>query len=202
MAKIGLLGGTFDPIHNGHLHLGISSKNQLGLSEVVYIPAGNPPHKTSVRTDNEHRLNMIKLAISGEAGLSVSDYEIKKKTRSYSVETIEHFINEFPEDEFVFILGEDSLDYIESWHDAKRLLTICPFAVLKRGGYETGILEKIRFLEEKYGADISLIEVEKMEISSSKIREMVSLGEDIGDFVSYKVKDYIEKNGLYKNAEE
>ena len=113
MAKIGLLGGTFDPIHNAHLFMGQLCADALGLDKVIFIPAGIAPHKTVVATDAQRRFEMTQLAVSDKPVFAVSDYETNKQTPSYSVETVEHFKTLYPEDELVFIFGEDSLDYVE-----------------------------------------------------------------------------------------
>ena len=197
MALIGLLGGTFDPIHNGHIHIGKAAKSQLNLDKIIYIPNGTPPHKAKVISDGLDRFNMTSLAIQGLDGFSVSDYEIKKTTPGYSVETVSYFKNEFPDDEFVFIMGEDSLDYIDKWYKPEVLLKMCRFAVVIRGGFKGDTEEKIRVLKEEFGADVSFVKCEGIEISSSEIRKRITEGKCVDDFLNAEVITYIKKRGLY-----
>lgn len=197
MALIGLLGGTFDPVHNAHIYMGQEAKKQLGLDKVLYIPNGNPPHKSTVRTDGKMRFEMVRLAIADYDGFEASDFEVKKKTACYSVETVTYFKEAFPKDEFVFIVGEDSLDYIDRWYKPEILLKLCRFAVIGRGGFDSNIEEKISFLKEKFGAEISYVKAKELEISSSEIRERILKNEDVSDFVPKKVLEYIKNHKLY-----
>lgn len=197
MSKIGLLGGTFDPIHNAHLKMGQAALRQMELDAVVYIPAGNPPHKKVRGASVKDRYNMVKAAVEGKDGLFVSDFEIKKDGPCYSVETVAHFIEKYPEDEFVFIVGEDSLDYVDKWYKPEILLRLCPFAVVGRGGFESDIEKKISFLKAKFGADVFYVKTEEMSVSSSEIRKMIKDGKDVSGLVSKEVLDYINENNLY-----
>ncbi len=199
MGKIGLLGGTFDPIHYAHLFMGQLCKESLGLDKVIYIPAGIVSHKNSVYTDAKMRYEMVKLAIEGNSCFEVSDYEITKSTPSYSDETVAYFKNMYPNDEIVFIFGEDSLDYVETWHNAAELLSMCTFAVVGRGGFELDIESKIDFLKEKFGAKIEYIKSPEFDVSSRVIRDMISNGKSVKRLVSDNVLNFIEKNNLYRN---
>ncbi len=200
MALIGLLGGTFDPIHNTHISMGIAVKKQMNLDKVIYIPTGNPPHKSSVKTSAEHRLNMVRLAIKDIDFFEASDYEVNKKTYSYSVETLTHFKNENPKDEYVFIVGEDSLDYIDKWYKPEVLLKLCRFAVVGRGGFKSDIPKKIESLKEKYGAEIELVKMSKKNISSSMIRGLIGENKDVSDLIDGSVLKYIKDNALYAQS--
>ncbi len=197
MGRIGLLGGTFDPIHNAHLYMGKLCIDELNLDKVIYIPAGITPHKTYI-ADIGARYEMVKLAISGNERFSVSDYEIKKETPSYSVETVDYFKKLYPGDEIVFILGEDSLDYVEKWHNAQKFLKMCSFAVIARGGFESDIDAKINMLKEKYGATVYNVCSRELEISSSNIRDMIREQENVKHLVPQVVLDFIDKHKLYQ----
>lgn len=197
MALIGLFGGTFDPIHSAHIYMGCAVKEKMNLDKVIYIPAGNPPHKSAVTTYAYHRLNMVKLAIDDIAFFEASDYEINKTTYSYSVETVEHYIRKNPFDEFVFIVGEDSLNYVEKWHKPQVLLSLCKFAVVGRGGSENDIVRKINKLKQIYNADITFVKTSEKDISSSMIRERIKDNKDVSDFLDKKVLQYIKDNALY-----
>ncbi len=197
MALFGLLGGTFDPIHNGHIYIGKEAKSQLNLDKIIYIPNGTPPHKAKVISDGCDRFNMTALAIQGLDGFAVSDYEIKKTTPSYSVETVSYFKRKYPDDEFVFIMGEDSLDYIDKWYKPEELLSLCCFAVVIRGGFKGDTEEKIRVLKDKFNADVSFVKCEGIEISSSEIRERIADGKNVDNFLNSEVIMYIKEHGLY-----
>lgn len=198
MGKIGLLGGTFDPIHNAHLFMGKAAIEALSLDKLIYIPAGITPHKQAYTTDAHLRYEMVKLAVADMQNTEVSDYETNKTTPSYSVETVAHFRSVYPDDELVFIVGEDSLGYIDKWYDASRLLAMCSFAVLGRGGYDSDINEKIAGLEKDFGAKIYYIKTEELEIASRDIRTMIAAGENVGEFVPERVLGFINEHGMYK----
>ncbi len=198
MGKIGLLGGTFDPIHNAHIFMGKAAMEALSLDKLIYIPAGVTPHKQAFTTDAHLRYEMVRLAVSGMEKTEVSDYETNKSTPSYSVETVAHLKTLYPDDELVFIVGEDSLDYIDKWYDARRLLGMCSFAVLGRGGFESDINEKIAQLERDFDAKIYYIKTDELEIASKDIRRMIAEGKDVSGLVPAGVMEFIEKNGMYK----
>lgn len=197
MALVGLLGGTFDPIHNGHIHIGKAAKKQLGLDKIIYIPNGTPPHKANVISDGNDRMNMVMLALKELDGFYVSDYEIKKTTACYSVETVSYFKKKYSEDEFVFIVGEDSLDYIDRWYKPEELLRLCRFAVVIRGGFKGNTEEKILMLKEKFHADVSFVRCDGIEISSSEIRKRIKAGKSFEEFLNHEVVLYIKNQGLY-----
>ena len=121
--KTGLFGGSFNPIHNGHINLAVSVKESLGLDRVILIPSGTAPHKSSAEyAAAEDRLEMCRLACSGIDGLEVSDYEIRKSGKSYTIYTVEHFKKEFPEDELYWLVGSDMLLSFETWFRYRDIL--------------------------------------------------------------------------------
>ena len=196
------MGGTFDPIHNAHLFMGQLCGDELGLDKVIFIPAGITPHKDVVATDAVRRYEMTKLAVADNPLFAVSDYETNKQTPSYSVETVEHFSKLYPGDELVFILGEDSLDYVERWYRAERLLQLCSFAVIGRGGFTSDIAEKVGFLEDKFGATVYYVKSPELEISSGIIRDRIRDGKSARYLLPDKILDYILERGMYKGDEE
>lgn len=198
MGRIGLLGGTFDPIHNAHIYMGKVAKKFLSLNKVIYIPAGVLAHKKAHTDDAKLRHDMVRLAIDGIEGFEVSDYETKKQTPSYSVETVEYFKSIYPDDELVFIVGEDSLDYVDRWYMADKLLSMCSFAVIGRGGFESDIDQKIAQLESEYRATVYCVEAEEIELASKNIRAMIAAGEDASALLPEKVAEFIQKNDMYK----
>ena len=201
MGKTGLLGGTFDPIHNAHLFMGQLCADALGLDRVIYIPSGITPHKDVVTTDAKCRYEMVKLAIADNPLFCVSDYETTKQTPSYSVETVKHFKELYPDDELVFIFGEDSLDYVDTWYKAEELLSLCSFAVIARGGFESDIDAKIDYLKEKFSAVIYNITSPELEISSRFVRDMIFQGRSVKYLVPEAVLEFINEQKMYRNGD-
>lgn len=202
MGKIGLLGGTFDPIHNTHISMGMIAKDALALDKVIYIPAGVVPHKDTCSTSPRDRYEMTKTAVAALDGFEVSDYETNKQTPSYSVETVAYFAGEYPRDELFFILGEDSLAYVDKWYRANELLAMCSFAVIGRGGFELDIEAKIRALEAEFSTHVYYIKSAETDIASRNIRKMLENGENVEEMIPDSVMAYIRERGLYKIDEE
>ena len=201
--KIGILGGTFDPIHNGHLALGRYAKVKFSLDEIWVMPNGNPPHKESesIESKTRHRVEMVRLAIQEEPGFSLQLYEVERKEVNYSYLTMEHFAKEFPEDEFYFIIGADSLFDIEKWRCPERLLKTCVIlAAYRDGKSRTEMDAKIKYLNEKYQADIRLLSMPEIDISSTEIREDMKDHVSIEKMVPKSVYEYIKKHDLFKEG--
>ncbi len=200
--KIGIMGGTFDPIHNGHLMLGREALSSFSLDEVWFMPNGNPPHKTrsSIQSDARVRACMTELAIEDVEGFRLELYEVEREGVSYSYETLEHFVKEQSEDEFYFIIGADSLLAIETWVEPERVLKACTILAAYRDEMDTPeeMLKQIDYLNQKYDADIRLLNAPLMNVSSHELREMIRNGRDISDYVPEKVAGYIKKEGLYE----
>lgn len=201
--KIGIMGGTFDPIHNGHLMIAKTAYSQYHLDEIWFMPNGNPPHKekSNIGSDVEKRVEMVRLAIEGYRDFQIELYEALKKTISYSYETMEHFVKLYPEHEFFFIIGADSLFSIEKWVHPERLLATCTILAAYRDEIDTReeMYTQINYLKKKYNARIELIISPLIKISSSEIRAYCIEKKDISGLVPEKVKEYIRKEGLYES---
>lgn len=199
--KIGIMGGTFDPIHNGHLMLGEYAYRQFGLDKIWFMPNGCPPHKNNAKIGSEAltRAVMVELAIKDKDYFCLEDYEIKKDTVSYSYATLEHFNRMYPEHSFYFIVGADSLFAIERWVHPERVLKACTILAAYRDDKNNKIVmdEQIRMLNQKYSADIHLLETPVMAVSSSELREMIKNSHDISNYVPKEVEAYIKANSLY-----
>lgn len=194
--KIGILGGTFDPIHSGHILMAQCAKKEFELDRVMFLPNGNPPHKTvSGGALDKHRLKMTELAVSEYDGFFVSDYEIKKGCVCYSVDTVRHFISDG--NKYYFIIGADSFYQIESWKDFKSLISLCTFIVAGREYNGKNLYCEMKKFNEKYNADFRLMSMNEIDISSTMIRKMIAQGQDIAQLVPKCVSDYIYKNNLY-----
>lgn len=199
--KIGIMGGTFDPIHNGHLMLGRAALEAFGLDRVWYMPNGNPPHKdsSSIETDVHDRVEMVRLAISSCREFRLEPYEAKRKEVSYSYSTMEYFRGIYPEDDFYFIIGADSLFMIDKWVHPERIFPTCTVLAAYRDEINTrqAMEEKIRELTETYGARIRLLVTPLVRISSHELRNEVREGRSIAGYVPEAVNTYILEKHLY-----
>lgn len=202
MKKVGILGGTFDPIHLGHLIIGENAYDECELENVLVMPSGQPPHKeNSTISDEKHRSTMVKLAIAGNKHFEYSDFELNRKGNIYTADTLELLTSKYPDIHFFFILGEDSLLDIEKWYEPAKIMGLCSIVVTHRNDGDDTILNKqIEYLKCKYNADIIKLDVPLIDISSTNIRERVSQGKTIKYFVNSEVESYIYKNNLYKEV--
>ena len=203
--KIGIMGGTFDPIHSGHLMLGRFARDLFALDEIWFMPNGTPPHKTNVSVEfrTKHRVEMVKRAISDEKDFVLQLYEVNNQEVNYSYLTMEHFREIYPEHEFYFIIGADSLFSIEKWRCPERLLKTCVILAAYRDGKKKKEMdEQIAYLNEKYGADIRLLSTPNVDISSSEIREKLKVHEDITEAMPACVYEYILEKQLYEEVED
>lgn len=199
MKKIGLLGGTFDPIHLGHLGLAETALKELELDMLYIMPARVQPFKMHKDTAGpQDRLNMAGLISKENPKLAVSECEIFDERISYTFDTISMLKEKHEGAEFVFIMGTDSLMSIDKWYRGEELLSMCSFAVGLRPGYDKSKASaKARWLADKYGADITILENRMLPVSSTEIKEHLRAGESIADFVGKDVEKYIEEHGLY-----
>jgi len=215
--KWGLLGGTFDPIHMGHLRCAEEIREIFDLNRIIFIPASLPPHKLDAEiTSFYHREQMVRLAIEGNPSFSFSDVENQRAGKSYSIETVEYFLNKYLKSiEIYFILGQDAFHAIQTWKDWQKLLHLCNFAVLTRPGYEnkgmTGILPEDFAAQFAYdevadgyrgpsGHMIYFRQVTFLDISSSDIRARVREGKSITYLTPESARHYIKKNNLYQSV--
>ena len=204
--KIGIMGGTFDPVHNGHLMLAEYAYRRFSLDEVWFLPNGHPPHKASpsIRKDTADRVKMVELAIEDYPKFRLSTYETERTRTCYSWQTMEHFTSEFPEHDFFFIIGADSLFSMESWVNVKRFLALTTVLAAYRDDIDTPeeMNSQIEYLNRKYNGDIRLLKTPIVQISSHEIREKLCLGETDNLPVPEKVADYILQNHLYQGEED
>jgi nicotinate-nucleotide adenylyltransferase len=201
LRRLGIMGGTFDPVHNGHLVAAEAVRQEFNLDKVVFIPAGRPPHKNAdLITNPEHRYIMTALATASNEYFEVSRIEVEKTEISYTVDTIKDLRTKYGEAvDIFFITGADSVLELLTWHKAEELLKLCSFIAVTRPGFDKGELEqKVYEIKSKYNGEIISIEVPLLEISSTDIRERVREGKSIKYLLPSDVEKYIEKNGLYK----
>lgn len=203
--KIGIMGGTFDPIHIGHLLLGEFAYEDFGLDEIWFLPNGNPPHKETADTGTslEHRIEMIRKAIEGVPHFRLNLHEANTEEHSYTYRTMQEFNQMFPEHEFYFILGADSLFSIEQWKYFREIFPTCTILAAMRDDKDGREMQRqILYLTEKYGARIRLLQAPLLEISSTVIRDRASRDLGVRYMVPDSVAEYIRTNHLYKKEED
>lgn len=201
--RFGIMGGSFDPIHYGHLMLAEQIRTQFHLDKVYFIPVGNAPHKAAGHmTDKMDRYEMTVLATMNNPGFSVSRIEIDSDTVSYTINTVKKLKEKLEkEDTLYFITGADAIIELETWKNFKELLGICKFIGATRPGIDTSkMIQKIDELKVNYGADISITTVPALAISSTDIRERVGDGQSIKYLLPEQVEQYIYEKNLYKNG--
>lgn len=199
MIKVGIMGGTFDPIHIGHLILAMEAINYKNFDEVWFIPTGNPNFKQDKNvTDKQKRFEMVKIATQDNKKFNVCDYEINKNGVTYSWETMKYLRENYDYD-FYFIMGEDSLMSVETWENAEDFLKNTKILACIRRQEEMSKLDvKIDDLKSK-GYFVEKIPTSFIDISSTKIREKVQTNQDFRYFVPNQVFEYIVRNKLYES---
>lgn len=203
LKKTGIMGGTFNPIHMGHLIIAEKAREQFGLDEVLFLPSGVPYMKDSKEVlPGKIRMEMTGLAIQGNPFFTISGMEVGREGRTYTYETLEALQEQNPDTEYYFILGADSLWMIENWKNPERIFAACHILAAGRDEKAVEDMEKqALYLKEKFGADIFLLQTGKIEISSSMIRGLCREGKSIRYLVPEAVYNYIMENGLYGEFE-
>lgn len=204
--KIGLFGGTFDPIHYGHLILAEEVRQRMGLSKVIFIPSANPPHKRSENTTSALlRFKMVELAIEGNSFFEVSRVELDRSTPSYSLDTVKHFIGQSPKNLFFFIVGADSLFEMHGWYKIEELVELCPFVFVNRPEFTVGSksAKELQLTPEAvHKVTQHFVEIMPIGISASEIRKRVARGLSVRYLVPEKVYDFIQQEGLYQGKKQ
>lgn len=197
--KIGILGGTFNPIHTGHLLLAENAFNQFQLDKTIFLPSGNPPHKKNVNyIDAVHRAKMVELAIQDNPHFEISYNEINRKGITYTSDTLKMMKNEHPENKLYFILGADSLFTFDKWHEPDIICRCCTILVATREELHVQEIEaRMEFLKDKLHAEVFRLILPDFDVSSNLIRKRINQGNTIKYLVPEKVLEYIQKMNLY-----
>lgn len=202
MSKIGIMGGSFNPVHMGHLMLAECAREEMQLSEVWFIPTGYSYMKQNGTTErgpvSEERLEMTRLAISGNPHFRCLDIEVKREGNTYTYVTVQELKKQYPENDFYFIFGADCLYGIENWKEPGRIFASCEIIAAVRSDFaEDKMQDKIKELRDKYGARIHFLSFRELALSSTDVRKRVRLGKSIRYMVPDNVISYIEEKGFY-----
>ncbi|MGB4439213.1 MAG: nicotinate-nucleotide adenylyltransferase [Sedimentibacter sp.] len=196
--KVGIMGGTFDPIHSGHLVIANEVLNIYNLDEIIFIPAGNPPHKNGTGASSWDRYVMASMATLSNAKFTVSDIEIKNPEKSYTLNTITELIKVYIDTEFYFITGADAIIGLPNWHEPEKLLKLCKFIAVSRPGISKEIAQaNIAEIKKSFNGSIELLQAPMLQISSTDIRNRFKNGKSAKYLLPESVEQYIIKNSLY-----
>jgi nicotinate-nucleotide adenylyltransferase len=200
--KLGILGGTYDPPHLGHLAMAEAARKALDLAEVILIPAGQPMSKTSGKvTPASHRLAMVRLAVAGRLGLKVCDMEIRRSGPSYTVDTLaELWKKSRGKDDFYFILGLDSLAQLPAWRDPARIVALCHLVTVPRPGWRRPGLKDLEKKVPGISGRVIFLDKPRLDISATRIRELAAAGKPLDKLVPEAVANYIRANKIYRES--
>jgi len=198
--KTGVLGGTFDPVHNGHIMIAGEAMRELNLDEVLFVPTAQTPLKEDVLiTPMEHRVRMVELATDGISGFRLSRIDIDREGTSYTVDTLELLKGEPGVDrELYFIIGLDNLESLYRWREPERLVNLCHLVTVRRPGYKMPELEEVEKRVPGLSRSLIFLDKPEMDISATDIRQKVRDGKPVTDLVPGPVEEYIRKHGLYR----
>lgn len=200
MSEIGILGGTFDPFHFGHLSIAEAAIREFDLAEIILLPTKVQPFKIGREMAcEEDRVNMVRLIAEEKKQFRVSTIEAYSEQVSYTYKTLKLLQREYPEDKFYFIMGTDSFLTLEEWYKGKDLLREFAFIIGIRPGYKVSETESTaKRLRAKYDADIQMLHNQIIEVSSTEIKNNIRSGKSIKNLVPLQVERYIDEHGLYK----
>ncbi len=201
MASIGILGGTFNPPHLGHLAVAVHARDELALGSVLLVPARIPPHKpTGADPGAELRVAMCRALVQGEADIAVSEEEIGREGPSYTVDTLRSMHASHPGAELTFVVGADTANTLPTWREPREIVRLARLAVASRDGSERGrVLETVASVGGD-DASVLFLEMGEVAVSSSLVRERVARSEPVEELTGPAVADYIARHGLYRQA--
>lgn len=195
MHKVGIMGGTFDPVHIGHLIAALCALEAADLDEVWFIPTASPPLKPNAPVaDEQHRLQMVKLAVSDEPRFRVNEIELERGGMSYSIDTVTALMEQYAEHHFHYIIGSDRIHDLPKWHRAEELYQLVTFIGLNRPSEPL----QLQRLPESWRSRIIIAPMPQLEISSTGLRQRAALGRTLQYFVPHQVEQYIRRHSLYE----
>ncbi|HLU11139.1 MAG TPA: nicotinate-nucleotide adenylyltransferase [Oceanobacillus sp.] len=197
LRRLGILGGTFDPPHIGHLILAEYAREALELAQVLFVPAADPPHKDDTRLDVRHRLAMVERAIEGNAHFAISMADIERPGPHYTVDLIPILQTQFPDTELYFLIGADSLRDLPKWNRPAELIRLCKLAVMRRPDVDV-TPDMHEAVLPGLAARVTMIDAPLVDVSSTEIVERLQTGKSVRYVVPDAVLDYIQANGLYR----
>ena len=208
-AAIGIFGGTFDPVHFGHLRAALEIREKLGLEDFRVLPAGSPPHRSGTVASARHRLAMLKLAVAGDPALRVDDREVRRGGRSYMVDTLDDFRKESGSAPLLLMIGQDAANVLDSWHEWQRIFALAHLVIMRRPEsriawsgelkeeMESRKVQAKEPLEATPAGHVLSLEVTQLAISSTHIRNLLAEGHSPRFLLPGAVVDYITQNRLY-----
>lgn len=198
MQHIGLMGGSFNPIHLGHLNMGRAVLESGLVSRVIFLPSGNPPHKRAGLEDKHHRLAMVRAALAGEENMDACAEEIEREGVIYTVDTLTILHEKMPGCRFHYLIGADTLRVLHTWRRVEDVIRLCAFLVVMRPGEDEAQVMEAADRWRALGAEISFLPATMMDISSTQIRTRLECGQTLEGLVPGSVQAYILKHGLYQ----
>lgn len=203
MQKIGIMGGTFNPVHMGHLIAAQEVLEEMNMDRVLFIPTGNPPHKSKKEVISpDDRYEMVRRAVKNNTGFEVSDIEIKREGETYSYHTLMELHNKYPDAKLYFIIGFDTLKELDTWYRIQEVCKMTDFIVVNRGNTTEEIEEEIQNREKRYNCKFSIVTIPDIQISSTDIRERLKNKRSIKYLVTKEVEEYIMQRELYRDGHE
>jgi len=195
--RLGIMGGTFDPIHRGHIHMAQAALAELSLDQILLLPGGDPPHKAPHAASHD-RLAMVRLAAGEDLRFTWSDIEMLRPGCTYTVDTLRLLHNMYPNAQLTYLIGSDTLKLLNSWKSPEEVVHLCDMAVMLRGeDTREDILALMAQLKEQFGLCATLLAQRGLDISSTRIREAAALGEPLNDWVPDSIAAYIQEHHLY-----
>lgn len=197
--RVGLMGGSFDPIHLGHIAIAGEARDALQLSHVLFLPSGRPPHKAHLGASPAQRLEMTRLAVEPLPWAQASDVEVCRQGTIYTVDTLQILSSQHPEAAFYYIIGADTLLDLPNWRNTQKVCTLCRFICLHRPGVaDEAIGMALKDLRSRYGAQVHLVPASGPDISSTEIRRRVARGQSTEGLLPGAVRAYIDRENLYR----
>lgn len=202
MQRVGLMGGSFNPIHCGHINLARAALSAGLVDRVLLMPSGNPPHKRAGLEDKQHRLNMAALAIEDEAGIEICREEVDRAGVIYTVDTLGILRERMEDCRFFYLIGADTLRTLYTWRRPEDVIRLCTLLVAARPGEDEADMPWLMAHWRALGADVQVLPVDCIDVSSTEIRQRLAAGMTLDGLVPESVEAYIRMHGLYQKSEE